>query len=66
MTNLISTILTSWNFLLQERNHRNDARQIPTIIIHPSLQIEDERFKNSVNPGWVEPDLNYNLLLVIN
>ena len=24
---------------------RNDARQIPTIIIHPSLQIEDKRFK---------------------
>ena len=42
---------------------RNDARQIPPTIIHPSLQIEDRRFKNSVNPGWVEPDLNYISLL---
>ena len=30
---------------------KNDARQVPTIIIYPSLQIEDKRFKNSVNPG---------------
>ena len=49
----------------QERT-RNDARQIPTIIIHPLLQIEDIRFKNSVKPGWVELDPNCILLLVIN
>ena len=38
---------------------KNDARQIPTIIIHPSLQIEHKRVKNSVRPGWMEPELNY-------
>ena len=29
------------------------------------LQKEDIRFKNSVKPGWVEPNLNYILLLNI-
>ena len=28
-----------------------------------SRQIEYERFKNSVNPGWVEPDLNYDFII---
>ena len=52
-------------YIEYQNGKRNDAHQIPMIIIHPSLQIEVKRLKNSVNPGWVEPDLNYILLLGI-
>ena len=38
-------------FFFSKNGTKNDARQVPTIIIYPSLQIEDKRFKNSVNPG---------------
>ena len=31
----------------------------------PSVTDRCQRTKNSVNPGWVEPDPNYNLILVI-
>ena len=36
---------------------------MPTFIIHPSITERKINLKNSVNPGWVEPDLNYILLL---
>ena len=53
----------SWNFSNKEETEENyDVRQIPTSIIHPS-NYRRTILKNSVKPGWVEPDLNYILLL---
>ena len=64
MTTIISTIPASWSFLLQERCQEmmlakyNDHH--PSSITDRSL-----RKKKLCKPRWVEPDLNYNLLLVI-
>ena len=48
----------SWNFFNKEETEENDVRQKPTSIIHPSNR-RRTILKNSVKPGWVEPDLNY-------
>ena len=42
----------------KEETEENDVRQKPTSIIHPS-NCRRTILKNSVKPGWVEPDLNY-------
>ena len=57
----------SWIVLLQEEPDKKmmfaKYQRTSSIL---QLQKKIKVKKNSVNPGWVEPDLNYILLLVIN
>ena len=48
----------SWNFLNKKETKKYDDSP-NTNVHHPSLNYRRTVLKNSVKPGWVEPDLNY-------
>ena len=59
-----------WCFSLQRpgtsltKRNRTKVRCSPnTNVHHPSFELQKDNSKNSVKPGWVEPDLNYILWL---